>query len=358
MAAPGTQILAAAPGGEAPRLTLEGAFGTYELAGATAILGRDPQSALALNDPQVSFTHAQISRSGPSFYLRDLGSASGTWLNATPVTIPVRLRDGDRIRLGGQEIVVRVHGGAPPPSLSLPSLFAAGPASGPTPHVEVRSGRSLGLGFALATSPMTIGRDPSCSIRLDDESIAPHHATLQASPQGQWAIADAGGRGSTLHNGRALGPGMWAPLGAGDVVMLGEVVLVFSVGHAHVSLQPANRMSTPGPAPVTMQSAQPGPRGRVCIRSATGAIQVAELLDHVIVGNQPGACHLLVQDPQVLPQHLEIAKRPDGFYARALDLRIATTWRGQVLGPMPIKLTSGDVLTLGPRVSLLFEGGS
>jgi predicted component of type VI protein secretion system len=276
----------------------------------------------------------------------------------------VRLKDGDRIRLGGVEIVAHLSGGAPPPSIGtiardgLPptSLFAVGPASGPTPHVEVRSGQSLGLGFALTTSPMTIGRHPSCAIRLDDESIAPHHATLQASPQGQWAIADASARGSTLHNGRAIGPGVWAPLGSGDVVMLGEVVIVFSVGHAHVSLQPDSRMSTPGPAPATLQSAHPAPRGRVSVRSATGAVQVAELQDHFIVGNQPGACHLLVQDPHVMPQHLEIAKRPDGFYARALDLRIATTWRSQVLGPAPVKLTSGDVLTLGSRVSLLFEG--
>jgi NADPH-dependent 2,4-dienoyl-CoA reductase/sulfur reductase-like enzyme/pSer/pThr/pTyr-binding forkhead associated (FHA) protein len=361
--APGTQVLAATPAGEASRLSLQGAFGTYELTGATAILGRDPQSALALNDPQVSFTHAQVSRNGPYFYLRDLGSASGTWLNATPVTIPVRLKDGDRIRLGGVEIVAHVRGG-PPPSIGTiahdglppPSLFAVGPASGPTPHIEVRSGQSLGLGFALTTSPMTIGRDPGCAMRLDDESIAPHHATLQASPQGQWAIADASGRGATLHNGRAIGAGIWVPLGAGDVVMLGEVVIVFAVGHAHVALQPANRASTPGPAAPTLQSAHPTPRGRVSIRSATGAVQVAELQDHLIVGNQPGACHLLVQDPHVLPQHLEIAKRPDGFYARALDLRVATTWRSQVLGAMPVKLTSGDVLTLGPRVSVLFEG--
>jgi NADPH-dependent 2,4-dienoyl-CoA reductase/sulfur reductase-like enzyme/pSer/pThr/pTyr-binding forkhead associated (FHA) protein len=360
--APGTQVLAAIPPGDAPRLSLEGAFGTYELAGATAILGRDPQSALALNDPHVSFTHAQVSRSGPHFYLRDLGSASGTWLNSTPVTIPVRLKDGDRIRLGGVEIVAHLRGGSSPSTgtiahdgLPPTSLFAVGPASGRTPHVEVRSGQSLGLGFALTTSPMTIGRDPSCAIRLDDESIAPLHATLLASPQGQWAIADASGRGSTLHNGRSISPGVWAPLGAGDVVMLGEVVIVFSVGQAHVSLQP-NRMSTPGPVPATLQSALPAPRGRVSIRLATGAVQIADLQEHFIVGNQPGACHLLVQDPHVLPQHLEIARRPDGFYARALDLRIATTWRSQVLGPMPVKLTSGDVLTLGPRVSLLFEG--
>jgi pSer/pThr/pTyr-binding forkhead associated (FHA) protein len=266
----------------------------------------------------------------------------------------MRLKDGDRIRLGGTELVARVRGGAPPPSMAPPSLFAAGPASaGPAPHIEVRSGQSLGLGFALTTSPVTIGRDPSCAIRLDDESIAPHHATLQASPQGQWTIAAAGGRAATTHNGRAIGAGAWAPLNAGDVVMLGEVVVVFSVGHAHVSLQPDNRVSAP---PGTVPSARPVPRGRVSIRSATGAVQVADLQEHTVVGNQPGACHLLVQDAQVLPQHLEIVKRPDGFYARALDSRIATTWRGQMLGPMPVRLTSGDVLTLGPRVSLLFEG--
>jgi NADPH-dependent 2,4-dienoyl-CoA reductase/sulfur reductase-like enzyme/pSer/pThr/pTyr-binding forkhead associated (FHA) protein len=354
MPAPGTQMIGAVA--DAGRLVLEGPFGTYELAGATAIVGRDPQSALALQDPQVSFTHAQLSRNGPYFYLRDLGSSSGTWLNGAPITTPTRLRDGDRLRIGRVEIVARISGGTPPPSMHPASLFAAGPVSdGATPHIEVRSGQSLGLGFALTTSPMTIGRDANCTIRLDDESIAPHHATLQAAGGG-WAIADAPGRGSTSLNGRPVGSGVWAPLNAGDVVLLGEVVLVFVVGQAHVAMQPANRMSTPGPAPAAMQSAMAGPRGRISIRSGTGSVQVAELQDHTVIGSQPGGCHLLVQDHQVLPQHLEIVKRPDGFYARALDFRVPTVCRGQVLGPAPVKLASGDVLTLGPRVGVLFEG--
>lgn len=56
----------------------------------------------------VSRRHARIIRRGNEFYLEDLGSLNGTFLNRDRLTahIPVPFRDGDEIRLGN--LVMRV----------------------------------------------------------------------------------------------------------------------------------------------------------------------------------------------------------------------------------------------------------
>jgi pSer/pThr/pTyr-binding forkhead associated (FHA) protein len=53
----------------------------WDLKGQVVNLGRDPRSDVALDDPAVSFTHAQITRMGNVLYLRDVGSRNGTYVN-------------------------------------------------------------------------------------------------------------------------------------------------------------------------------------------------------------------------------------------------------------------------------------
>jgi pSer/pThr/pTyr-binding forkhead associated (FHA) protein len=56
----------------------------------------------------VSRRHARLARQRAGYYLEDLGSTNGTWLNqrALPVGQPVPVCDGDELRLG--HLVVRV----------------------------------------------------------------------------------------------------------------------------------------------------------------------------------------------------------------------------------------------------------
>ncbi|MBA3541045.1 MAG: FHA domain-containing protein [Deltaproteobacteria bacterium] len=55
---------------------------------------------LAILEPSVSRTHAQISRGTDHWSAHDLGSANGTWLDDKLLEAPTRLDDGDRIRFG------------------------------------------------------------------------------------------------------------------------------------------------------------------------------------------------------------------------------------------------------------------
>jgi class 3 adenylate cyclase len=83
--------------------------------GAICQIGRDEQNTIVLADNQVSRRHALV-QCGPGgeFLLADLGSRNGTWVNQRRVTSLVALRPGDRIGIGGSEILFHGPGQAEP----------------------------------------------------------------------------------------------------------------------------------------------------------------------------------------------------------------------------------------------------
>jgi len=71
-------------------------------------LGRAGTNQIVVTDERVSRRHATIhSRGAGDFWLVDLGSRNGTYLNERRVQQPVRLRDDDRVRLGGSVFIFR-----------------------------------------------------------------------------------------------------------------------------------------------------------------------------------------------------------------------------------------------------------
>mgnify|MGYP000697534139 CR=1 FL=1 len=71
-------------------------------------VGRDLSNALVLDDATVSASHLTLSSQGGGWSLVALDSKNGTTVNNAPVQ-EWQLADGDVIRLGHSEIVVRVH---------------------------------------------------------------------------------------------------------------------------------------------------------------------------------------------------------------------------------------------------------
>jgi len=63
-------------------------------------LGRLPTSDIVLEHSSVSRRHAELTYRDDAWFIRDLGSTSGTKVNRKPVTISTRLREGDRVKLG------------------------------------------------------------------------------------------------------------------------------------------------------------------------------------------------------------------------------------------------------------------
>lgn len=68
-------------------------------------IGRSEDNQFVLRDRWISRNHAMMQRTeAGEFYLIDLGSRNGTFVNGRRVTIPVTLQNGDRITFGETEI--------------------------------------------------------------------------------------------------------------------------------------------------------------------------------------------------------------------------------------------------------------
>jgi hypothetical protein len=100
---------------------------TVDLSGSTVTLGNRRNATVELKDPWVSFNHAKITREGDRYFIADMRSKAGTFLNQKRVDAPTPLSAGDKILLGKTEIHFIADGPAAP-APSAPAASAAAPA--------------------------------------------------------------------------------------------------------------------------------------------------------------------------------------------------------------------------------------
>ena len=62
--------------------------------------GRDPASDIFLDDVTVSRRHAEVVKRGNRYFVRDVGSLNGTYVNRQPIKGEVELFDGDQLQIG------------------------------------------------------------------------------------------------------------------------------------------------------------------------------------------------------------------------------------------------------------------
>jgi Protein of unknown function (DUF3662)/FHA domain len=74
-----------------------------------ALIGRSRDADIVLDDSNVSRRHAEISPSGQSWLIQDLGSTNGVRVNGRQVDGPHPLESGDRIELGTVRIGFEVE---------------------------------------------------------------------------------------------------------------------------------------------------------------------------------------------------------------------------------------------------------
>lgn len=70
------------------------------------ILGRDPGSDVPLLDDRVSARHAQLVYHHGQWWLEDLASTNGTFLNSTPISMPTVITSGDEIMCGNIRLTI------------------------------------------------------------------------------------------------------------------------------------------------------------------------------------------------------------------------------------------------------------
>ena len=144
-----------------------------------AILGRHPDCDIVLDAGAVSREHARILHIEGEYYVEDLHSRNGTFLNEQPVVGRQKLSENDQLRICDLVFVfhagVPLDGGAPRPTdwtALMEDDASAGSSSTITSKVDVSSGRS---GLRIAVNPeaklravLEIGQNLGRAISLRD----------------------------------------------------------------------------------------------------------------------------------------------------------------------------------------------
>jgi hypothetical protein len=75
------------------------------------ILGRDAACDIQLGDNTLSARHARLSVHHNQWWVEDLNSTNGTYLNEEPVIKPLVVSSADQLRCGEVVLILRISGG-------------------------------------------------------------------------------------------------------------------------------------------------------------------------------------------------------------------------------------------------------
>jgi pSer/pThr/pTyr-binding forkhead associated (FHA) protein len=87
-----------------------------DLGPGITVIGRSAACQITIDDPLVSREHARFRVDGAKVTVEDLGSRNGLSVNGKPTKTSVELNDGDRVRVGAQELVLCAIGTASTPN--------------------------------------------------------------------------------------------------------------------------------------------------------------------------------------------------------------------------------------------------
>src|SRR2546426_2331117 len=114
----------------------------FPLRDEPVVIGRETAAEICLADPSVSRRHSRLEENGDQFWISDLQSLNGTFVNDVPVKQRALLH-GDRIRIGDTQFLFLLHDGDVPSKSSGVQLIDREFISGST--VQVRFDDALYL---------------------------------------------------------------------------------------------------------------------------------------------------------------------------------------------------------------------
>jgi DNA-binding NtrC family response regulator len=189
-------------------------------------IGRAPECDIALPDPSVSRVQAVIERQGSEYLLTDR-SGRGTRVGNALVA-EATLVDGLELGFGGLRAVFNVVGAEQTGETRVTGDTVARPRSGEhgarPARLRVRRSGTEQV-YPLGSTRLTIGKDSSNDVVLDDHFVSSRHARLEPR-DGGWYLVDLGSTNGTLLSGASITHGEVMP---GAVITVGDTELVLEL---------------------------------------------------------------------------------------------------------------------------------
>ncbi len=249
----------------APELFLRrgAAVQRFALAVGRVVLGRSTTCDVVLDDDHVSHRHAELMWDGHTLQVRDLGSANGTFVDASacarPGSAPAAwqlVEHGQTLRLAATKLRVLFpdRGDAATQLMSKSTANALADADASEDVLATELHRRavptllLCIGEEIVECPIdrevvTIGRDASCTVVMQRESVSRVHARIEYDGQ-RCLLIDEGSRNGVRVNGARV---TRHPLVEGDTVHIGAERLVFvdALTEADAEVAPDTRRRRP-----------------------------------------------------------------------------------------------------------------
>ncbi|WP_129649325.1 FHA domain-containing protein [Peristeroidobacter agariperforans] len=247
------------------------------------VLGRQVECDVLLTEGHASRRHARLVQAEDGYWLEDLGSSNGTFINGNRISGRVKVASGDRLRFDVEEYDFRVPSQAAPVALdesktvyrapesaavvaessgvfkrpgawadpdamgdagvhktkfidpaqmkqmaSSAAPVAAVPSAVDGPHLQVVSGSRTGLNIQLAVgdsgnAEWTIGSQTDREVQFMDSGVSALHAKIVNEGE-RWKVLDQMSANGTFVNGKRANVSY---LASGDRVRFGPVECVF-----------------------------------------------------------------------------------------------------------------------------------
>ncbi len=210
---------------------------TYRMEQESVILGRDHTSFIILPSKRISRNHAEIRFENGSFFIVDLESGNGTYLNSQRLAPKEKmlLKSSDKIRIENFDIVFRVNGEGHHDfgdvtdtdilEIKMIKKLLQAVDKENAPVLEVVGGDATGKRFVLdgKNQEVVVGRDPACEFQIESEVISRKHARVVK----KWdtiTIIDLASKNGVYVNDERISEQM---LSDGDRILLGTLPLLY-----------------------------------------------------------------------------------------------------------------------------------
>ncbi|MBK9315883.1 MAG: FHA domain-containing protein [Acidobacteria bacterium] len=214
------------------------------LTSAIATIGKTPDNTVIIPGETISRKHAQIQQREGQYFIRDLGSRNGTFLNGNRLgEDELPLQEGDEIAIGRSGTMLRF---LLEPIISFPDTVDLSkvkleratmlePVSiYPQARLYITDSDGGEREVPLTSAFASIGKTPDNLVVIADEAISRKQSQIEQR-DGQYLIRDLGSRNGTFLNGTRLGEDE-SPLHEGDEITIGLTKIRFHL--EAVSSQP------------------------------------------------------------------------------------------------------------------------
>jgi serine phosphatase RsbU (regulator of sigma subunit) len=107
----------------------------FALHGDSVLIGRQEDAAIHLDSLAVSRQHARLHCHGGEYFIEDIGSSNGTFVNGRRINAPTRLGERDALQIGPYVLHLKSDPPAGPSSLPLPDqIIRAQVSAAPSNH--------------------------------------------------------------------------------------------------------------------------------------------------------------------------------------------------------------------------------